>query len=264
MTSKFVNYEQKKLNQFSSLKLLQILNAMSLKDEYMSISKISQITGLSQSTTHRILNDMVLCNYVIKNHSLKMYKIGVGMLTLASRLMASNSITTASREEMTKLNKITTETIHLVSLDGMEAVYIDKMDTRHSIGLMSRIGKKIPLYCTSAGKAILAFKDEEWINEYIDTIKRERYTAKTLVDEIELRKELMHVKECGYALDNEEHHDNIICIGAPIFSSPDEPIASISIAAPAYRLPVEKAIEYSSLLVESAKLISIRIGNAIG
>ena len=234
----------------SSLKPLYILEAMSHGDTYIGIHEICEYTGYSQSTVHRILNEMLQCHYVEKKESFKKYKIGMETIILASGFIHTNSIVAAAREEMQQLNRVTQETVHLLAVADFEVVYLDKIDTKHSLGLMSAVGKRNPLYCTSGGKAIAAFQTEEWLDEYLCKIDRKAYTENTLV-EVQ-----------GYALDNREHHNDIICVGAPIFDNTGLPIASISVAAPSYRFSLEQAMSIAPMVMDSARRISIKLGSA--
>ena len=246
----------------SSLKSLFILEALSRSSDYMSINKIAAISGHSQSTVHRILNEMIQCGFVEKNESYKKYKLGMQAVIFASRFITSNSLITAAHDELKELNRITGETVHLVSVSDFEMVYLDKIDTKHALGLMSAVGKRNPLYCTSGGKAIMAFCNDEWITDFFSRVKLEAYTANTFTDSQTLRIELSKIHVQGYALDNCEHHDDIICIGAPIFSrTGDNPIAAISVAAPSYRFTIEMAEGYAQTVMESAKNISLKYGN---
>ena len=152
-------------SKLSSLKALMILEAMSQTDSYTSINEISQMTGLSQSTVHRILSEMVEAGYADKNEQFKKYRVGAQAVIMSGRIIHSNSIVTAAQPELQKLNELTGETVHLLGISDGEVIYLDKLNTRHTLGLMSYIGKKNPMYCTSGGKCIMAFKSESWLED---------------------------------------------------------------------------------------------------
>lgn len=245
----------------SSLKALFILEAMSHGDTYIGINEICEYTGYSQSTVHRILNEMLQCHYVEKKESFRKYKIGMETIILASGFMHTNSVVMAAREEMQQLSGMTQETIHLLAVADLEVVYLDKIDTKHSLGLMSAVGKRNPIYCTSGGKVIAAFQPEEWLDTYLSQVKRVPFTETTLVDEAAFRAELQKIRELGYALDDREHHNDIICVGAPIFDGSGLPIASISVSAPSYRFSLEQAKAIAPMVMESAHRVSIKLGS---
>lgn len=243
-----------------SLKPLFILEALTKSGSYTGINEICSYTGLSQSTVHRILSEMVRCDYVEKDERNRKYKVGMAAVVLASRFLTSNSIVATAREELDRLNSLTTETVHLLTVTGDKVVYIDKVDTKHTLGLMSAVGKQNPIYCTSGGKAILAFQDPETVEDYIRRVPRVQFTDNTIVDEDDFRAELAKIRIQGYAVDDREHHDDIICVGAPIFGQNGKVVASISVAAPCARFPLEKALETAPQVMESARSVTLKLG----
>lgn len=245
---------------FSSLKALLILEAMSQSSDYVGIHDICSYTGYSQSTVHRILGEMLQCGYVEKNTSYKKYKIGMETVILASGFMNSNSIVAAARDELQKLNRATSETVHLLSVTEYEVIYLDKIDTKYSLGLMSAVGKKNPIYCTAGGKAIAAFQGKEWLEDYLANTQRVQFTPNTLVDEEAFIREMARIHAQGYAIDDREHHDDIICVGAPIFDHTGLAVASISVSAPSLRFPLEKARAVAPMVMECARAVSAKLG----
>lgn len=86
---------------------------------------------------------------------------------LAIQLQKTNFLYEAARGEMAYLNDLSLETIHLIGEEDMEAIYLAKLGAKSSVGLHSAVGKRIPLHCTGGGKAILAWKSESWLENYL-------------------------------------------------------------------------------------------------
>ena len=161
---------------------------------------------------------------------------------------------------MAYLNDLSLETIHLIGEEDMEAIYLAKLGAKSSVGLHSAVGKRIPLHCTGGGKAILAWKSESWLENYLAHVKRERFTSKTLTDAEDLRRELEVIRIQGYAVDNHEHHTDVVCIAAPVFDVDNQVLAAIGIAAPDYRFSLEKALSYSGEILRCAARITEKLG----
>ena len=186
---------------------------------------------------------------------------------------------------MAYLNDLSLETIHLIGEEDMEAIYLAKLGAKSSVGLHSAVGKRIPLHCTGGGKAILAWKSESWLENYLAHVKRERFTGKTLTDAEDLRRavlrcleqrreelltaadlaedlrrELEVIRIQGYAVDNHEHHTDVVCIAAPVFDVDNQVLAAIGIAAPDYRFSLEKALSYSGEILRCAARITEKLG----
>ncbi|MBQ9197386.1 MAG: IclR family transcriptional regulator [Clostridia bacterium] len=253
--------ERFKPDQYPSLKALWILEAVARRGTYMGINEICEETGISQGTVHRILNEMVQAGYIEKNNQYRKYRVGMNASIMASYFMQSNSVVAFARDEMLRLNQMTGETIHLLALSGNDVIYLNKINTVHTIGLMSYIGKTNPIHCTAGGKCIMAFMQEDKVNKYLAESQRERYTETTLCTEEALRKEFESIRRLGYALDRGEHHANVTCIAAPVFDIKGLPVASISISAPTYRFPLEAAESSAPELMKSCKIVTERLNS---
>jgi DNA-binding IclR family transcriptional regulator len=258
MSAPEISAQQKKMLLHSSLKALQILNALMTQNDYMTIQQISGVTGLSSSTVHRVLQELLQCGFVEKDTFKKVYRIGPEMMSLIMQMQmkTSNYLIELSRSAMKHLNDLSSETIHLITRHDDVAVYIAKVECKNQIGLRSTVGWEIPLYCTGGGKALLAYQPESWLEKYFSIVTFKRYTDNTLTEENDLRQELALIKQQGFALDNSEHNPDVVCIAAPVFASSQRAIASISISAPKYRFSLERASGLAADLLESTGQIS--------
>lgn len=251
---------QEIMHQYSSMKALQLLMALADCESEITLAELSVITGISASSAYRILQEMQHCGFVLKDDEQKRYRIGFEARLLAMQLQKTNFLYEAAKNEMTRLNDLSLETIHLIGEEDMEAVYLAKRGAKNSVGLHSAVGKRIPLYCTSGGKALLAWKSENWLKNYLARTALEALTPNTIIDETALRRELEVIRIQGYSLDNHEHHSDVVCIAAPIFDVSDSVVATIGIAAPDYRFPLEKALSYSDEVLHSAAAITENLG----
>ena len=120
-------------------------------------------------------------------------------------------------------------------------------------------GTKVPVYCTGAGKSLLAWCPVEEQRETISRISFAVYTPNTITDQARLLAELAQVKQNGYADDNEEHFVGIRCVAAPIIDSNGAAIAAISITAPTFRIEEHQVTQWRSWLIDATKEISARI-----
>lgn len=250
---------QKKMSQYSSLKSIQIVSALLAVNDYLTISEIAQVTNLSASTVHRILQELLDCGYVVKDENQKKYCAGFESVAMAVNLKTSDYLLEAAKSEMDRLSELSLETVNLIALDGYQGVYIGKVDARNQIGLRSKVGWKIPLHCTAGGKLLLAYQTEQWLEEYCRQVPFKQYTDQTLVDEEKLREELNKIRLQSYGVDNREHNPDIICLAAPIFSDNGKIVATIGISAPDYRFPLEKALSYKDEIQKAASVVTDRL-----
>jgi IclR family acetate operon transcriptional repressor len=109
------------------------------------------------------------------------------------------------------------------------------LESDHSFRISDDVGDRASIHSTAIGKAMAAFLPKEMLNDVIRTNVYTPFTRKTISDGASLRKHLLLVKEQGYALDDEEGHDGVLCIGAPIFNKEHLSFAGLSISMPKVR-----------------------------
>lgn len=245
---------------YSSMKALRLLAALAEQAGDCSLADLAAATGLSSSSAYRILQEMQQCGFALKDNDTKRYRAGFNARLLAIELQKTNFLYEAAKEEMDRLNNISLETIHLIGQDGMDAIYLAKRGAKSSVGLRSAVGKHIPMYCTGGGKALLAWKDKSWLEEYMTKVKMESFTSQTIITPQALLRELEVIRIQGYAMDNHEHHSDVVCVAAPIFDIGNAAVASIGISAPDYRFPLEKALSYKDEVLRSAAAITEKLG----
>src|SRR5690606_22548850 len=124
-------------------------------------------------------------------------------------------------------------------------VYIDKVEADNNIRMASSIGRRSPLYCTSVGKAMMAYMTDKEIKDSWENSNIEKLTPNTINNFNEFIDELNKMKERGYAEDDEENEVGVRCIGAPVFNSNGELEGAISISGSAIRVTKDKVEEFA-------------------
>jgi DNA-binding IclR family transcriptional regulator len=161
-----------------------------------------------------------------------------------------------------KLRVMVDETSNLMVLDGYEVANIAQSESTKLLKMFTQLGAKAPLYCTGGGKAILAYKPVSFQDLILSKISLQRYTDNTITTIEDLRKEFRLIKKQGYAIDNEEREEGIICVASPIFDCYGEVVAAISISGPSYRIKEKDLSNIISSVVLTAKEISANLGYA--
>jgi len=230
------------------------------KNKEMRLQEIANELNMYKSTIHRLISELCMHNYVGRDDITKKYRLGLKFLDISSYVIENLDIRKAARKSMEEINNITKETVHLAILLDNKAIYIDKKESHHSIRMYSQVGKDVPLYCTGIGKAILAYQPPEILSNLLESITFHKYTKSTIVSRKQLLTEIDEIKKNGYALDNEEHEENIGCIAVPIRDYTKKVIASISVTAILYRMKLEDLLEYKNIILEKSYEISKKLG----
>jgi DNA-binding IclR family transcriptional regulator len=134
------------------------------------------------------------------------------------------------------------ENIHLAVLDDTDVVFVNIIESPQRIKLAAALGQRLPAFATASGKAILAFMPDDTVRRIL---KRgmPQYTQYTPLSPEALFEDLRHVREQGYALSEQEYEEEINAVAAPIYNVEGQPIASVAIAGPSYRLTRERMID---------------------
>jgi DNA-binding IclR family transcriptional regulator len=138
---------------------------------------------------------------------------------------------------------------------------IAHVEGRWALHSLTRTGQRTQIHSTAAGKAVLAFLSDEACGDLMGRLALKRNTRRTIVKPSAIKMELMRVRELGYAVDDEEFEEGLRCVSAPIFDHRDHVVASLSMAAPVFRLRKERVPQVARLVVEAAQALSNDLGH---
>lgn len=231
-----------------SLKILKyIINA----DDEANLSDIEKNLGYNVSTVHHLLKTLMEEGFVSQNKDTRKYDIGpeIFFAWLGGRKPEKYfSRVTPILEECVKA---TGETTNLFIRDDDEAVCITGCESQQTLRAFLRIGRRIPLACTAAGKAFLIKLKSEELKKYLPD-KPE--------DLEKLSKELEVSRERGYALELDEFENMITAVGVPVFDHNGKVICAISTIAPSIRVDEEKINLISKELIRASEKITEVMG----
>jgi DNA-binding IclR family transcriptional regulator len=153
------------------------------------------------------------------------------------------------------------ETCYVAIFKEGYVVYLDMIETDMTVRVVSRVGSRLPAYCTAAGKVHLAFMSEEEIHEIVPNEDLKTYTDSTIRTRTALKKELEEIAQEGFAIDTEDFDIGVRCVAAPIRDYTRRIVGSISVSGPTMRLTEERIQKDLIPLVRaSAEELSTRLG----
>lgn len=203
----------------------------------MELKEISNHLCLNKSTTHRVLSSLTYMGYVRQEHETGKYGLTYKVVQLSNKVIEKTDMIHLMRPFLKQLMELTGETVHLIELEGTEAVYIEKVVSfTNTVQMVSRIGNRIPLYCTGVGKALVAEMEDQEIKDFWEHSKIIKKTDHTITDFHEFMDCVREIREKGYALDNEENETGIRCLAVSIPDFRKTVRYAISISAPISRM----------------------------
>lgn len=211
---------------------------------------------LNKSTVHRLLSSLIYMGYVKQDAETGKYALSFKLLTLSNKLMSHMDILETVRPFLKKLSEETGETVHFVQLDGLDAVYIYKEESyQNSIRMVSKVGSRIPLYCSGVGKAMAADMPETQIKKIWDNSRIQKLTPHTMIHYTQFLEKIKEVQQKGYALDDEENELGVRCIAVSIPDFKGRPKYAFSISAPVARMSDRRIEELSQIVLHIKKEI---------
>ncbi len=231
------------------------------KSGEMSIGDLSERLQMDKATVHRLVNTIKDAGYINQNPDNKKYANSLKLLAMGNRAMEKTGVRHIARPFMEELSEKTGETINLGMRVGNKIIYVDKMESSSTIKVGLGIGVSVPSYCSGLGKAILAFTPADELEELLDSIVFEKFTEHSITNREHFQRELERIRKDGYAVDDEEYVDGLMCFAAPIFDFHGNPIASVSVSCPKYRYDADRHFQlYTGLTLEAAGHISEMMG----
>ncbi|WP_132995227.1 IclR family transcriptional regulator [Sporanaerobacter acetigenes] len=237
---------------------LEILDLLSEYKE-LTLSEISKKLNLGKASVFRMLYTLEKKQFIHKTQDAK-YRLGVKFAHYGAKVLDRQDNIAVIRPFLEKLRDEHNETVHLSVLDAdYNITVIDKAQNNSAIQMTSRIGGKLPGYCTGMGKVLLAGMLDDELKEKIFSFDLKKNTDTTITDPNELIEELNKIRQQGYAEDLEESEVGLVCYAAPIKNIDGNVTAAISFSGPALRMQQNRE-ELISAIKKAAEEISEKIG----
>lgn len=242
-------------------KMFIFIEALASHSEPTRLIDLARELGMNQTTTYRFLTAMVNCGYAVQYGDTDRYAMTFKICRIADNVKSQYSIISMLHGFVAETNQTFLESAHLSRRENDSLVYIDNATaSSQMLSIRQYIGKVAPLYCTGAGKIFLAAEGEAELDAYLSRNQLERYTEHTITTREGLISEIEHIREFGYALDNEECEIGVRCVAVPIYDFTGKMVAGLSISGPTTRITETKIPEISAKLIEIANRASTVLG----
>jgi IclR family pca regulon transcriptional regulator len=226
----------------------------------LTLSEAAARTGLARAVVRRFLYTLVELGYVITDG--KYFRLTAKILDLGFAYLSSFSLPKIAERFLEEVTLETKESSSASVLDGEDIVYVARVQTRRIISISLGIGSRLPAFCTSMGRVLLAHLPSEELEKFLKTANLRRFTERTICDPETLRKELRNVRKQGYALVDQELEIGLRSLALPVFASHSQAVAAINIGTQAARTSKNELLQhFLPVLRTAAKNISSCIGH---
>jgi len=235
---------------------LNILEAAAQRRDGLTNAEISRKLGIPKSSASYILRTLEKRSYLRREAETGRYRLGLKILSLGGDAQANLDIADVALSFMRILGEKIRMTVHLAVLDQGEAVYIEKVEAPGFFKVNTWVGRRMFLHSTSVGKCLLAWLPKHDIENIVKQQGLKKRTPKTITSITRLIAELEHVKQSGYAVDDEENSLGARCLGAPIFDTVGNVTAALGASGTLTQTDEASVPRIIEALKETARRIS--------
>jgi len=219
---------------------LRVIESFEGRLDGLSIVEISDLAGLSRAAIRRILLTLELLGYV--ERSRQVYRLKTQVLRLGFSYLSSSSIVEAARPVLERISEKLRESSSMSMLDGAEIVYVARSAATRVLAAGLSVGSRLPAYCTSMGRVLLAALPDEEVATYLSSLKPVAFTPNTIVKLPQLRKAILEVRKDGYAIVDQELEAGLRSIAVPVSNRAGRVVAAINVGTHVSR------VDYPTLL----------------
>jgi IclR family pca regulon transcriptional regulator len=208
---------------------LAVIRAFGAHSNRMSLAEIARRVELPRATVRRSLITLETLGYVETDG--KTFMLTPQVLSLGHSYLMSMPVTRAVRPYLEKMSALFNESSSAGILDHDEAVFVARVQVRRvSLGI-TPAGSRLPAYCTSMGRVLLAAQSDEMIEEFLARIEPHAYTPRTIVNPAKIRHAIFEARAVSYSIVEEELDEGAVAISVPIKDAHDRTVAALSVVS---------------------------------
>lgn len=243
----------------SVLKAIDILQIFTTDEPRLTLAQISHRLELPKSTAHNLLNTLRSRGFIEKTDD-GQYALGTEIIALTQAVRVNVELRDRAAPLLRELADASQLSAYLTIFDSDDSLYIYAVESPHRLLARTAVGDRVPLHCTSLGKAILSRLPEQEVEGIVSRAGLQSFSEATITDLDALYEALERTRERGYAIDEGEHEEGTYCVGAPILNAKEDVIGACSVSGTDPEIVDRRLSELSSQVMYTAQEISRRMG----
>ena len=237
-------------------KALAVLEAITAQSQPIGLPDLSARLKLPRQTVHRVLTQLEKLGLVVRDPSRDRFSVGPRLSTLALNALRTHNQSAPIHAILQQLVDEIEETCNVGVLDGLQFVYLERIECHWALRVHLQAGSRVPAHCTSGGKVMLAHLDDAVRARLLRNVTLKPCTEHTITQTTELEAELAEIRRRGYAVNNQEFTIGIIGVAVPIADRQGRVLAALAVHGPSPRLDLERAIGFVPRLKEAAGVMA--------
>jgi len=229
----------------------------------MNLPEIAEATGLGKSAAQRFAYTLESLGYLRKHPRTKRYSLTPKTVEFGYRYLLVNPMIERANPYLLALNQYSGETVNMAEPDGTDVVFVARFATALHATVHMPIGRRLPMYCTSTGRALLSVMPPAQARQLLESSPRPKINRNTVTDVDVIMDMLEESRETGFSYSSGEFYRGDLNIAVPILDAQGMGVAAVNISAPTVRWTLERLIdEMVPQLLETKRLISTVIPSA--
>jgi IclR family transcriptional regulator, pca regulon regulatory protein len=218
---------------------LAVIQAFSQRRHHLTISQVSTTTGLSRAAVRRCLYTLSKLGFAGSDDN-RHFFLRPRILALGHSYISSMPLATAAQPVLEHISHLLHESCSIATLDGVEIVYIARANVTRIMSIDLGVGSRLPAFCTSMGRAILANLPPEELESVLARIEFKRYTERTITNPAKLTQALRQIRRDGYSIIDQELEHGLRSMAVPIQNPSGKVVAALNIGAHAQRVSIQE------------------------
>lgn len=239
-------------------KACEVIKILADRPNGITSAQAEKLTGTSKTTIFRILKTLCAQNFAEKRGGV--FFAGPGLIQIGLNSLNSLEIRSMSAPHLALLAEKTHYTAHIAIPSGFQSLIIQVHDSPNPVRVASRSGTTVPLHCSSTGKVFLAYIYERQLKEYFSAAEIEQKTSNTIVSLERMQKEIVRIRDDGFAVDDHEFHEDVWCVAGPVMDSSGKVIAAIGVTGPSVQSDSNRKNEICIQVKKAAEKLSTELG----
>ncbi|MEW6661137.1 MAG: IclR family transcriptional regulator [Bacillota bacterium] len=240
-------------------KAIELMLLFTPERSVLSLAEVARLSGMPKPTVYRLLSTLETSGFISRTID-RRYKLGLKLLELGNLVAEQLELRSIALPHMQRLRDILQMTVQLLVRDGIEAVYIEKVETTHPVRLYTRMGRRALLHAGACPRALLAFLPDKERESLIVKIPLKSYTQITISSPDELRLRISREISQGYTVSLGELVEGTAAVGMPIRNFTGQVVASLSVAGSLVQFPAERIPAIATEVKRTVDAISQELG----
>jgi DNA-binding IclR family transcriptional regulator len=241
-------------------KALAVLQAVADHPQGVGLPDLAAKLGLPRQTVHRVLGQLRDSGLLLRDPVRERFSVGPRLIQLSLAALGSNNPWAPVRAVLQELVDEVGETCNIGVLEGLDYVYIDRIECQWPLRIHLEVGYRAPAHCISAGKVLLAYMEPELRGRLLRSRKLVARTPRSITRVSDLEAELEKVRTRGYGTNDEENFDGIVAAAVPIMDARGRVVAALTMHGPLPRLTAETCEATVPRLRQAAQRIATAWG----